>query len=418
MATTVANTSAPATNVTLLFSRIRALLTEPLRVTGTELPENVLLMAKVITLAFIATGQFRLFSWHFLPFVPLFDRMGSPALFHWTLVAIFLAAGAALFFNRRVRLCCLVLGGVLTISLLSSRMYFENNRTYCACILILAGLCAQGQKPWPLRFQVVLVYFGAAMNKLLDQDWRSGQFFAYWFGQIHHPQLWAQMTALIPAMPLAKFFCWTTIITELILVAGFLVPRWYGWAILLGAAYHTALLVVMNSTFGMFYYAMLASYLAFVEWPKPPLVVVYDNQRRSLDSIRRFFVWVDTAGQFTWVPFHSQPAPSDLALKQPQNSLLLLYQGKVLRGFAAFKRLLLWNPLFYFGYVILLGRQPRFFQYHRWVAVFVLAMFTPFLAFAGESAYQWILHRRQQFSGDPMEEERPPACPVSKAMDD
>src|SRR6516162_134979 len=93
------------------ISRLRTLLTNPLRVTGTELPANVLLMAKIVTLAFIATGQFRLLSWHFLPFLTVFDRLGSPAIFHWTLVTIFLGAAAMLFYNMRVRICCLVLGG-------------------------------------------------------------------------------------------------------------------------------------------------------------------------------------------------------------------------------------------------------------------------------------------------------------------
>src|SRR5215471_20228294 len=125
------------------------LLTEPFRISGTELPDNVLLMAKVITLAFITTGQFRLLSWHFLPFLRLFDRLGSPAAFHWTLVTVFLAASVALFYNKHVRICCFALGGVILISLLSSRAYFENNRTYCACLLILAGLCNRGQSPWP-----------------------------------------------------------------------------------------------------------------------------------------------------------------------------------------------------------------------------------------------------------------------------
>ena len=372
-------------------SRLRAFITEPLRVTGTELPANVLLMAKVVTLAFLATGQFRLLSWHFLPFLTFFDRVGAPTVFHWTLVTTFLGAAWLLFYNRYVRICCLVLGGVILISLLSSRTYFENNRTYCACLLILAGLCAKGQKPWPLRYQVVLVYFGAALNKLLEPDWRSGQFFAYWFGQIHYPELWAQVTTVIPAMPLAQFVCWMTIITEFVLVAGFLVPRWYSWSIWLGAAYHTALLVVMNSTFGMFYYAMLASYLAFVEWPEHPLEVRYDSEHRMCDAGRRLFSWFDMTGLFTWATLDSMHQHN--LLSKPRSCLLVMAKGKTYSGFDAFKRMLLWNPLAYFGYVILLGRQPRFFQYHRWLAAAVLVVFTPFLASLGRPFHPW-MHRQ------------------------
>lgn len=347
----------------------RFLLTEPFRISNSELPDKVLLLVKVLTLAFIATGQFRLLSWHFLPFLRLFDRMGPPALFHWTLVSIFLIVAAALFYNLRVRTSCLVLGGVIVVSLLSSREYFENNRTFCACILLLAGLSYRGQKPWALRLQVVLVYFGAALNKALQPDWRSGQFFWYWFGQIHHPQLWHWMTRFVPEMPLAQFFCWSTIVTEFILVAGFLVPRWYSWAIWLGAAYHTALLLMMNSTFGMFYYAMLASYLAFVDWPAMPLKVNYEDKNR----LARFLQRLDVPKIFTWAPYPRGDG------SQP-DELVLVEGDRVYAGFSAFKRILLLSPVFYCAMVVLLARQPRAFLYHRWLAIVAVAFFTPFLA--------------------------------------
>jgi hypothetical protein len=380
-----------ATPETSAISRVKLLVSEPLRISGTELPDNVLLMAKVITLAFIATGQFRLFSWHFLPFLRVFDDLGTPAVFHWTLVTVFLAAAAALFYNQHVRICCFVLGGVILISLLSSRAYFENNRTYCACLLILAGLCNRGQSPWPIRLQVVLVYFGAALNKLMEPDWRSGQFFAYWFGGIHHPDLWARVTAFIPATPLAQLVCWATIITELVLVAGFLVPRWYSWSIWLGAAYHTTLLLLMNSTFGMFYYAMLASYLAFIDWPTLPLEVRYDEAKAPWS---RLLERLDTAGIFEW----NTLTPKE-ALERGSHDLVVVDRGKSYRGFVALKRVLLFTPLTYFCYVILLGRQPHFFQYHRWAAAGVLALFTPFLAPLFGVGYRWIRNSRPSTIG-------------------
>ena len=388
MATTISDIPAPAASRALPFSKARALLTEPFRIAGTELPDNALLLAKIITLAFITTGQFRLLSRHFLPFVSIFDRLGSPALFHWTLIAVFLLAATALFYNQHVRLCCLVLGGDIFISLLSSRTYFENNRTFCACVLILAGLCARGHKPWPIRYQVVLVYFGAALNKLLQQDWRSGQFFSFWFGQIHHPYLWSKITAFIPGAPLAQFLCWTTIITEFVLVIGFLVPKWYAWSIWLGVTYHTALLVVMNTTFGMFYYAMLASYLAFVDWPQRPFDVLYDDDGTGR-SLLRFLQFIDVNRLFTWKRLH---VPLSASCPKKRMNLVLLSCGEAYSGFAAVKRILLLSPVAYFGYVALLSRQPQFLQYHRWLAAAVLIPSLPFLESSIENTYRGIVY--------------------------
>jgi hypothetical protein len=391
LATRVEVRAVPVTRSGLSSSFARTFLREPFRISNTELPDNVLLLAKIVALAFLATGQIRLLSWHFLPFLRFFDRLGSPALFHWTLVTIFLGAAVALFYNRHVRICCLVLGSVILISLLSSRLYFENNRAYSACILLLAGLSSRQQKPWPLRLQVVLVYFGAALNKLLQSDWRSGQFFAYWFGEIHHPQLWRELTRVVPATPLAEFVCWATIVTEFLLVAGFLVPRWYSWSIWLGAAYHTTLLVVMNSTFGMFYYAMLASYLAFVDWPKPSLKVVYQKNLGSVGDLLRLLERLDIDKRFNWMPFYSLRDRSGLTEARPDKIFFLLDHDRVYRAFAALKRILLWSPATYFFFVILMGRQPHFFQYHRWLAAAVLVFFTPFLAFLGNWLYRWAI---------------------------
>lgn len=381
----------------------RRLLTEPFRIDHTDLPENVLLLAKVITLAFIVTGQIRLLSWHFLPFLRFFDRMGPPAVFHWALVTVFAIAAAALFYNWNVRTCCFVLGGVILVSLLSSRLYFQNNRTYCACLLLLCGLCSRTQEPWPLRLQVVLLYAGAALNKVLQPDWRSGQFFAYWYGQIHHPAIWAHITAFVPGAPLAALACWMTIAIEFILVVGFLVPRYYPWAIWLGTAYHTALLVIMNTTFGMFYYAVLASYLAFVRWPSRSFQVVYDDGNK----VGRFLKHLDIPKLQHWVSLNlSQNQTANARGTLVPNRLFLLESGRVYGGFEAVKRILILSPFAYFCLITLLAHQPHWFQYHRWLAAAVVGLFTPFLGWLGQWLYSVLAGRRCRVDAV-LENERP-----------
>jgi predicted DCC family thiol-disulfide oxidoreductase YuxK len=372
---------------------------EPFRVGGTELPDNILLLVKVTTLAMIFTGQVKQFSYHFLPFLRFFDRMGPPAVYHWTLVAVFMVAATALFFNRSVRVCCLVLGFTVLISLLSSRTYFQNGRTFCACIFLLAAMCQRGEKPWPIRLQVILVYFGAALNKLLEPDWRSGQFFAFWFGQIHQPGLWAHMTTFFPAMPLAKFMCWAAISTELVLFVGFLIPRFYGWTIWLGVAYHTALLVLMNSTFGVFYFAMPMAYVAFVDWPEPPVLVLYDGDCGFCEATRRWFSRLDLEGRFSWIPFQSTAEHHGVSEQQLQEKVHLFIGDRVASGFKAFKLMLLYNPLVYYVFVVIMAREPHSFRYARWLGLVALLLFTPFLEPVGEFIYNKIARNRHRLTG-------------------
>jgi len=369
----------------------------PLCLRETALPPNLLLAARLITLCFIGTGQILHLSSHFLPFVPFFDRIGSPALFHWTLTAAFLFGTVLLFFTRWSRPACLLLSGVLFVSLLSSRMYFENNRTFCACILLLIGLSSARQKPWLVRMQVALVYFGAALNKVLDPDWRSGQFFAFWFGKIHNPELWSRITHVVPGMGIAQFMDWTVIALEFVLVIGFLVPRFYWWAIWLGVCYHTSLMVVMNSTFGMFYYAMLISYLAFVKWPEPGALVVYDSDCGFCDATRRWFMRSDPEQTFAWTPLQSAVNRYGIAPEAWKEKLHLILHGNTFSGFSAFKVLVLYNPLMYMLFACIACLQPRVPGY-RWLAVATIVLFSAPFAPIGEAVYRWISRRRHAIS--------------------
>ena len=147
------------------------------RIHGTAMRPNILLMAKLVTLAFLFSGQIVLLSHHFVPFIGLFRHLGSPSAFHLALELVFLAAAASLLLNHRVRIACIVLGGVIVVSIASSMKYYENNREYAALILILAGLEDPRGNAWLLRGQLILLYSAAALNKILLADWRDGHFF-------------------------------------------------------------------------------------------------------------------------------------------------------------------------------------------------------------------------------------------------
>jgi hypothetical protein len=237
----------------------------PLRITGTPLPPNVLLAVKLIAVCFLLT-QWRKLPRPFLPFVPILDTIATPSTVQTAIKSTFLIAAVLLLLNRCVRVCCLVLGGCVGLAVLSSRTYFANNRVFTACIFLLAGLLQPGQAPWFIRYQVVLVYLGAGLNKLLNKDWRSGQFFEAWTsGTPHHQRL--QSALPWPPRWTNRLLSWLVIGVELFLVVGFSSKRLVPLSIWTGAAYHTALLVDTGSTFNMFYVAMLSAYLAFADWP-------------------------------------------------------------------------------------------------------------------------------------------------------
>ncbi len=106
-------------------------------------------------------------------------------------------------------------------------------------------------------------------NKVLLVDWRAGFFMDSWLrwpGFDGHA-LWAELAGHFPPRVLATFVSWAAIVTEFALAVGFAVKKLWPFAIWFGIAYHTSLTFFMNRTFGMFWFAASASYLAFVRWP-------------------------------------------------------------------------------------------------------------------------------------------------------
>ena len=367
----------------------------PLRCGGTALPPPVLLMAKLIALCLLLTGHVTLLPQPFLPFLPIFDHMGDPVVFQWVLRVAFVASALALLFNRSVRVSAFVLGATILVGVLSSKIYYGNNKIFCGFILLLTGLQRPGQDPWLLRYQVAIVYFGAGLNKILDPDWRTGQFFEFWAVEVLRNSWYVAAINWFPPMALSWFMGWFTIAAELGLAAGFLARRFYPYAIWGGILLHSGMLLFANSTYTMFFYAMLASFLLFAPWPRSPMLVLYDGDCGFCTQTKDWIARFDFDRMFDWQPLQGGAGLryrlSDEVLRE---RLHLIAGAKIYAGFAAFKMMLLYNPLFYFTVATLLtlGGGVRWFR--DGLVVALLVFFSPFFAPLGEAAYNWVARNR------------------------
>lgn len=305
----------------------------PLNIHGTAMRPNILLMAKLVTLCFLLDGQLGELSDHLVPFVDAFRHLGSPTAFQRVLQVVFLLAALSLFGNRYVRVASGTLGAVILIGIAASMKYYENNRLYTGLILVLAGLEDPRDESWLLRWQIVLLYFAAALNKVLTADWRDGHFFESWYGYFH-ASIYRQISTPFPHRVLGALVGWTTILTEFLLALGFTRRRMVPLVMMVGVAYHSALVLTMNRTFGMFWYSALLSYLAFVNWPTEPPVVRW-GQAGWLARAGRGLQRSDLTGAFRWQPTGS-------------SGLEMLSGQTVHCGGSALVRVTLYNPVSYF----------------------------------------------------------------------
>jgi predicted DCC family thiol-disulfide oxidoreductase YuxK len=374
----------------------------PLRCGGTALPTNLLLMAKLIALSLLLTNHVRLLPDPFLPFLPVFDWIPAPAAFQLGLKIIFVAAAAALLFNRSVRLSCLLLGGVILIGVVSSKAYYGNNKTFCGLMLFLAGLYEPGREPWLLRIQFAIVYFGAGLNKLLDADWQSGVFMQHWAAERLKQPFYLALDAHLPALWLGKLMGWSTITAELGMSVAFLVKRWFYWGVLTSILFQSSLMLFTGTTFTMFFYATQAALLMFIEWPREQWLVIYDGDCGFCTRTKKWFDRFDLEGLFTWRPYQSGAGLAHgISDVEASERLYLVAGATIYSGFSAFRRMLLFNPLTYFAMAILIATPPGDASlYRRIVVSALLIFFLPPLIPVGERVYRVIARNRYRLSAN------------------
>jgi predicted DCC family thiol-disulfide oxidoreductase YuxK len=299
-----------------------------------------------------------------------------------------------------------VLGLTILLAVVSSKAYYGNNKFFCGAMLLLTGLYESrpggrlrtwGSAPLLLlRLQLVIVYFGAGLNKLLDPDWQSGLFFHHWAGERLQHSLYLALAPSFPPLALAKFFCWTTIATALGIALAFLKPRWYAIGIWGNILFQSALMFFTGTTFTMFFFAMTAASLVFVEWPTRKPVVIWDGDCGFCALTKRWWERLDPERFLEWIPFQD-PASQRFGIPaQALGQRLHLVAGdRVYAGFAAFKMMTLYNPIFYFATAVLMVLPVR-----PYAAALLLALFFPLFAPVGEAVYNLVARNRSRLAAE------------------
>lgn len=377
----------------------------PLRCSGTALPVNVLLMAKLVTLSLVVVINVRLIPEPFLPFIPIFDHVGPPARFQLALQLLFVAAGMGLLLNRWVRTACLILGLEILVATASSRVYYGNHKLYAGLLLFLAGLEESSGPSWRIRGQVALIYLGASLDKVLDPDWRSGRFFDYFTSQGLRPAVYSQIASWLPALTLSKFMSWVTISWEFGLFVALVVRRIYPIAIWGGILFHSGLTLFTGSTFGVFFYGTLSSFLLFAPWPQTPMLARFDSPCEFCLRLKKTLQWADVDRQIIWkAGISSEKIHPDLSGWSLKEKLFLSTGRKEHRGFAAIRMMLLYTPVTYFvmAAILMIVSEVSSVLYRAFVVLFI-GLFSPFLPPIAEMCYVLIMRSGKPILASSME---------------
>ena len=242
----------------------------PFSCDGFSLAPNQLLAAKLLALYWL---ERRARSGFEAPFLPFFEALAHPALADaWplTLAAALFAAGTALLLNRAPRTCCAVLAAVIFADVLASRNHYANSTLFTGFLFALLALQTRDRGLWMLRTQMVLMYAGASLNKLLHPDWVSGQYVVFWVRDVMAVEWFVAAAAGVPGTAMYVAMSWSVIAAEATLAALFAVPRWFPAAAAVSAVFHLGMLFFTGGRISwVFAYAVGCALLALWRWPEP-----------------------------------------------------------------------------------------------------------------------------------------------------
>jgi hypothetical protein len=240
------------------------------------------LCGKLIAVCWLVTGHVGFVPDRTVPFLECLTPWVTARGFAHLIQLGGLFACGGLLVSRFFRVSALTLALTIAATTVASQATFANNRVFCAALLLMLALSDRGRARRLPRLQVAIVYLGAAADKVLNADWRSGQFLQSFaeelarYGQLWSPgwqvgepnlaaQAFVEVANRLPPLALALSLSWAVITLELALAWGFACRR--GWSVGATVLFHAAIFGLTGSSFGMFFYAGLAAVWTVVELP-------------------------------------------------------------------------------------------------------------------------------------------------------
>ena len=300
---------------------------------------NLLLMCKLLLALLVLHGFASSLSDPFLPFISGLDLLRSPSGWLGRLLQIsFIGAACCLVFNYRVRWAAVTLGVIVVLTLLSSRTVFRNHLFIVGCLFLLSGLQRKDDDAWMLRWQMVIIYGGAFLNKILQVDWRSGQFMHHWLHVELANPYYEAVWRILPEPDLAIIISWCVMGSELALAILFLRRRWNAVAVSVAIVMHAGFFILVGRTiFGHFTEDVLLAMMAFLAWPSGVMAVrLKPSLQRSAQALRSWFDW-------------ERQLIFGTTLRDSGNWMELSAGDRTISNGAATWHVLKYSPAFYFG---------------------------------------------------------------------
>ncbi|MEM8706645.1 MAG: hypothetical protein AAGE98_09325 [Actinomycetota bacterium] len=182
--------------------------------------------------------------------------------------ALYLGCVVALWLGRFASAAAALAGSIILAGPLVDLADYSNNRILVGLVLVLLGLFDERWGLWPIRLQLSLMYAAAALNKVLDADWRDGTFIENWTGEVLDLRVYGAVRDAWSGAD--RVVGWSAFVVEAALAVLFLVESRTRWAIGAALGFHLGMLAFTEGEISwLFAYGVGATLVAFVR-PRSP----------------------------------------------------------------------------------------------------------------------------------------------------
>jgi hypothetical protein len=244
----------------------------PFYVTGKAVVPELVLAVRALAVYLLLTQEFPFNGnqggGRFYPIIGFLARIGTDEQFNMAVRLLFLAGTGILLFSRFVRLGALGAGLAFVMGPLSCQTCISVAHLFTGCVFLCTALSNNVTGTSLIRFQLVVLYLGADLNKVSDTDWWTGASIETLLVTKHQIASYMNAARILPRGFLSQMTGMGVIVLQMSIAILLLYRKTIVYAMLLALVLHLPMVLLMQMTFGPFLFALVTAYGSLLRWPR------------------------------------------------------------------------------------------------------------------------------------------------------
>ncbi|MEO6282457.1 MAG: hypothetical protein ABIN80_14090 [Dyadobacter sp.] len=204
----------------------------------------------------------------FLPIIGFLEDLGTDWQYNMAVHIMYYVGILILLFSSFVRTGCLLAGLSFIIGTISCQTCISVAHLFVACVFVCTALSNRETGSALIRYQLIVLYLGADLNKAFDMDWWNGASMETLLAVKHQIPAYLTLAGIFPPMLLSQMVGISVIVLQFGIAIALLKRNWLVYAMIMGAMLHLPMVLLMHMTFGPFVMALVLAYSSLLHWPK------------------------------------------------------------------------------------------------------------------------------------------------------